>query len=208
MIVTTRRYHAGCWTCDGSTKTIATFKDIGTFVLAAIRTGPEWEHDSPIAINNVNPAELPTLTFSGSCRERPNGSIRFNGESGKILKTWRLKRDVNHWDSWVVLDESDTVLSASEQQEQLKLADLFIDDVEAKPDIEDVLVVGDGKYTFTDTGSGLKIDRYGEPWVFKHELLDIPGANAFYALYFKAKELLAERNELAKALNEARTPNV
>jgi hypothetical protein len=46
------------------------------------------------------------------------------------------------------------------------------------------------KYTFVEERTGgFRIDRHGEEWVSRRDLLDVPGSNAFTALFFEAVNL-------------------
>lgn len=74
-----------------------------------------------------------------------------------------------------------------------------------RPTLDSVAVDG-SKYRFVEEPSGgFRIDRHGEPWVMRKELLDIPGSNAFLALFFAAVELQKRNAELEKLLQHSAT---
>jgi hypothetical protein len=53
------------------------------------------------------------------------------------------------------------------------------------------------KYTFVEERTGgFRIDRHGEEWVSRRDLLDVPGSNAFTALFFEAVNLKRRNSDL------------
>ena len=70
----------------------------------------------------------------------------------------------------------------------------------------DSIVVDGGKYRFVEEPSGgFRIDRQREPWVARKELINVPGSNAFLALFFAAVELQKRNAELERLLQHSAT---
>jgi len=70
----------------------------------------------------------------------------------------------------------------------------------------DSITVDGSKYTFVEERTGgFRVDRNGEAWVTRHELIDIPGGKAFIALFFEAVTLKRKNQELERELTISRT---
>jgi galactose mutarotase-like enzyme len=89
MVIVIRRFKAGCWSCDGEgSPKPAFFQSIGHLVLKIISDGPSYEYSE---IKSLSGQDVPLIDISGGCRRPVEGTITFAGESGKLLKSWRVE---------------------------------------------------------------------------------------------------------------------
>jgi hypothetical protein len=210
MVIAIRRFKAGCWSCDGEgAPKPAFFQSVGHLVLKMISDGPSYEYSE---LKSLSGQDVPLIDISGGCRRPVEGTITFTGESGKILKSWRVEQmgsttalddgELFEPGRYFVRDCRSGVMDLTDVEHALRDADLFIDKENIDLYDEDIVPVADSKYTFRNLNCGFDILRHGQPWIEKSETLDTPGSNAYYSLLHECQQLRDANKALKEKINK------
>jgi hypothetical protein len=184
------------------------FKDSAELLrfLTSLDGGSYGYHSEPIMTEEHHP--ISWTDIGGGCHSRLERTITTsNSENARIaMMPWRVSYPVKtERDQVLVFDKTDAVLSAECIEEAIAMMrNVKINEVPLKSFHEDKITGIDGKYDFVDTQAGLDVLRYGEKWLSAREFVNVNGSNAFYSLYFKAKDLERKVIVLTNIVNKLR----